>query len=45
MFIDSLNRLAATYLPQVIFTFIEENFGGENTWWKFTFKNVKFYED
>ena len=45
MFIYNLNWVATKCLPQVKFTFIEENLGGENTWWNFTFKDVKFYED
>ena len=44
MFIHSLNWVVIKYLPQVKFTFIEENLGGENTWCNFTFKDVKFYE-
>ena len=31
MFIHSLNWVVIKYLPQVKFTFIEENLGGENT--------------
>ena len=32
MFIYNLNWVATKCLPQVKFTFIEENLGGENTW-------------
>ena len=45
MFINIQNWVVTKYLPQVKFTFIEENLGGENTWWNFTFKDLKLYED
>ena len=45
MFIHNLNWVVTKCLPQVKFTFVEKNLGWENTWWNFTFKDVKFYED
>ena len=45
MVIRRLNWVVTKYLPQVKFTFIEENFGEENIWRNFTFKDVKLFED
>ena len=45
MFIHNLNWVVTKCLPQVMFTFIEDNLGGENAWWNYTFKDVKFYDD